>query len=252
MSGLACPSCRSPMETRSFSRKPNGGVDIDICFRCHAMWFDQFESAQLAPGSIIQLFRDIHEHRDEPAREIPATAKCPRCAARLVLTQDIQRTNRITYYRCPSGHGRLTTFFQFLREKNFVRTVTDPEMKALRAQVKQIRCSSCGGPIDLANQVECPYCKAPVSILDPEAVSRTLKELDSQERKAENLDVERLRQMVAVAETAAPDGGRTPWRQPPRETAFWDDSAAKALGAVVLGAGVVDLLSAALEHLIDD
>jgi hypothetical protein len=240
------------MQTKSFARKPNGGVEIDVCFHCHAMWFDQFESAQLAPGSIIQLFRDIHEHRDEPAREIPPDSKCPRCPAKLALTQDIQRTNRITYYRCPSGHGRLTTFFQFLREKNFVRTVTEPEMQALRAQVKQVRCSSCGGPIDLVNQTACPYCKAPVSILDPEAVSRTLKELDSQERKAGNLDVERLRQMVAVAGTASPDGGRTPWRPPPRETGFWDDSAAKTLGAVVLGAGVVDLLSAALEHLIDD
>jgi len=252
VSALACPSCRAPMQTKSFSRKPNGGVEIDICFHCHAMWFDQFESAQLAPGSIIQLFRDIHEHRDEPAREIPPTAKCPRCAARLALTQDIQRTNKITYYRCPSGHGRLTTFFQFLREKSFVRSVTEPEMEALRAQLKQVRCSSCGGPIDLASQMACPYCKAPVSILDPEAVSRTLKELDGQERKAENLDVERLRQMVAAAGSAAPEGGRMPWRAPRQETAPWVESAAAAAGAVVLGGGVVDLLSAALEHLIDD
>jgi hypothetical protein len=239
------------MQAKSFSRKPNGGVEIDICFPCHAMWFDQFESAQLAPASIIQLFRDIHEHRDEPAREISRDSKCPRCAARLALTQDIQRTNRITYYRCPSGHGRLTTFFQIQSEKNFVRSVTQPEMQALRAQVKQVRCSSCGGPIDLANQTACPYCQAPVSILDPEAVSRTLKELDSQQRKAENLDVERLRQMVAVAGTASPDGGRTPWRQPQRETAFWGDSATHAAGAFVLGGAVVDLLSTALEHLID-
>ena len=252
MNAIACPSCQQPMERRSFERNPQGGVEIDICFPCHAMWFDQFESAQLAPASIIQLFRDIHEHRDDPAREIPPNSKCPRCAARLALTQDIQRTNKITYYRCPSGHGRLTTFFQFLREKSFVRTVTEPEMKTLRAQVKQVRCSSCGGPIDLANQTACPYCKAPVSILDPEAVSRTLKELDSQDRKAANLDVERMRRMVAVAGTASPDGGRTPSRPPQPETASWDDSAAATIGAVVLGASVVDLLSAALEHLIDD
>ncbi len=239
------------MERRTFARKLDGGVEIDICFPCHAMWFDQFESAQLAPASIIQLFRDIHEHREDPARPLPDNLKCPRCAARLAFTQDIQRTNKITYYRCSSGHGRLTTFFQFLREKNFVRTVTQPEVVQLRAQVRQIRCSSCGGPVDLQKELACPYCHAPVSILDPEAVSRTLKELDGQERRTQSLDVERLRQKMLVA-ASAPDEIRVSARAPREPAAPWLAAAvAGVAGATVLG-GAVDLIGAALEHLIDD
>ena len=144
------------MESRVFERNTQGGVEIDVCFPCHAMWFDQFESAQLAPGAIVQLFRDINDHRDDPLKPISASARCPRCRVGLALTHDIQRTNRITYYRCPQGHGRLTTFYMFLREKNFIRSLSAPEVTQLRAQVKQVRCSSCGGPIDLERQTECP------------------------------------------------------------------------------------------------
>ncbi|HXN15118.1 MAG TPA: hypothetical protein VN878_01995, partial [Usitatibacter sp.] len=115
------------MRQQSFARKPMGEVVLDLCFTCQAIWFDQYESAQLTPGAILELFRTIHAHRDGPPRPVADTARCVVCRARLKLTQDMERTNHFTYYRCPEGHGRFTTFFQFLREKNFVRSLTLPE-----------------------------------------------------------------------------------------------------------------------------
>jgi hypothetical protein len=176
------------MERRAFARKPLGEVELDLCFACHAIWFDQYESAQLTPGAVIELFGQIHEHHDTPPRPLGDGVRCPSCRGRLKLTQDIQRTNRISYYRCPGGHGRLTTFFQFLREKDFVRSLTAPEITQLRAHVAQVRCSSCGGSVDLGRDPHCSYCRAPISILDAGAVKRTLAGLGAAEQRRKTVD----------------------------------------------------------------
>lgn len=113
---------------------------------------------------------------------------CFGCRAGLQLTHDIQRINRISYYRCPDGHGRFTTFFQFLREKNFVRSLTPGEIDRLKAQVAQVRCSGCGASVDLARDSQCGYCRSAISILDADAVKKTLAELDAQERRRKTVD----------------------------------------------------------------
>ena len=211
---IACPSCAAPMQRQAFTRKPLGELELDLCFACHAIWFDQYESAQLAPGSVIDLFRVIHEHNDQPARPLADSSRCPRCREKLALTHDIQRTNKISYYRCAAGHGRLTTFFQFLREKNFVRTLTAPEVATLKANVKQIRCSGCGAPVNLETESACAYCRAPISILDAEAVRRTLAELSAAQEHARRpdpvavvdglLEGKRFEQRMARIERRAP------------------------------------------------
>jgi hypothetical protein len=178
----ACPSCREAMGRQVFDRKTGGGVALDICFACHAIWFDPFESSQLTPGAVLKLFEEIHEKRDATGRPLAETCRCPVCRHALILTYDMERTNRITYYRCPTGHGRLTTFVQFLCEKNFVRSLSPVEIEKLKAVVKQVRCTSCGAPIDLARDAQCSYCHAPIAILDADAVQRTIAELSDQER----------------------------------------------------------------------
>jgi hypothetical protein len=176
------------MARESLERKPVGEVDLDICFDCHGIWFDQYESARLTPGAVLSLFRMIHEHRDAPRHTVADILRCPACRAKLALTHDIQRTNRIAYYRCPEGHGRFTTFFQFLREKNFVRSLTGAEIDRLKAHVAQVRCSGCGAPVDLGRDSQCTYCRSPISILDAEAVKTTIAELDERERRRKTID----------------------------------------------------------------
>jgi hypothetical protein len=186
--GRPCPSCASPMSRQAFERKPLGQVELELCFDCHGLWFDQYESAQLTPGAVVDLFRTIHEHRDAATRPLADNMRCPACRTRLQLTQDIQRTNRISYYRCPAAHGRFTTFFQFLREKNFVRSLTGAEIERLKVHVSQVRCSNCGAPVDLSRDSECKYCRSPISILDAEAVQKTLAELDQREQQRKTID----------------------------------------------------------------
>src|SRR6185369_36784 len=77
-------------------------------------------------------------------------------------------------YRCTQGHGRLTTFLHFLREKQFVRDLTLVERQKLAAHVRQIKCTSCSGPIDIGQHAACTYCGAAVSVLDKDATQKAL------------------------------------------------------------------------------
>lgn len=219
-------------------RSTVGELDIDLCWDCHAIWFDQFESTALAPKSVIELFRRIHEHRDRPARPLADAMGCPVCSARLVFTQDLLKSNRINYHRCPNGHGRLTTFLQFLREKQFVRTLSATEIERLRASVKQVRCSGCGAPVDLEREPACAYCRSPVSILDPEAVERALAGLSDADRRS----------------AAPPDPGRmseafdaliASHRRPARQGAWTRD-----ISPMQSSAALADLIAEGITHVL--
>ena len=180
------------MTTLALERRPMGSLDVDLCAGCQAIWFDTFESVQLAPGATLALFRAIHEARAETRRPLPAQLPCPRCETLLSLTQDLQHATRFTYYRCRYGHGRLTPFFQFLREKNFIRALDPGELERLKASIKTIRCASCGAPVDIERSTVCGYCRAPIMALDPDAVRRTLAEIDAAERRRTTVDPDRL------------------------------------------------------------
>ena len=134
------------MQRRAFPGRAFGPVPLDLCLDCQAIWFDAYESAQLTPGSVLAIFDLIREAQSRSARPLAQTCACPVCRHALALTHDIERTNHITYYRCPDGHGRLTTFVQFLLEKNFVRALSPAEIYRLRAVVTHVRCTSCGAP----------------------------------------------------------------------------------------------------------
>ncbi|MCC6243597.1 MAG: hypothetical protein IT353_12200 [Gemmatimonadaceae bacterium] len=171
------------MESRHLARHLHGEVVIDVCWSCHAMWFDQFESTQLTPDAVLSLFRQIHEHGTQPPRPLALSLRCPRCTTVLVPTHDIQKHARLHYFRCPDGHGRLITFMEFLREKSFVRPLSLPEIEQLRRSVTQVRCSSCGAAVSVERDAACPYCRAPLSILDAEAVDKALAALSEAEHR---------------------------------------------------------------------
>lgn len=186
------------MTAVELARKPLGALTVDICSACQVVWFDTFESLQLTPGGTLDLFRAIHAAHRDATRPLAPPLSCPRCDTVLALTQDVQHTTRFSYYRCRYGHGRLTPFFQFMREKNFIRPLELRELARLAENVKTIRCSSCGAPVDLATTTTCPYCRSPLMVLDPDAVKRTLAELDAAERRRTAPDVDPDRQGDAI------------------------------------------------------
>jgi hypothetical protein len=163
------------MQAQSLAKHDQSIMQLDLCFACAGIWFDHLESVQLAPAAVIELFKEIYAHRDDAPRPQSTQQSCPRCRGTLVLSFDVSKTGRFSYFRCPHGDGRFTPFFQFLREKQFVRNLTEAELRRVRAQVRQIRCSECGAPIDLEHDSVCKYCRAPVSFLDAEAVEKAVR-----------------------------------------------------------------------------
>jgi len=169
-----------------------GQLTLDFCFPCQVIWFDAHESTQLSPGGVIEVFKAFDQYRATTRNPLPELLDCPRCQSRLALTQDLQRTTHFSYYRCEWGHGRLTPFAQFLLEKNFVRPLSGSEFAALKARVRSVQCSNCGAPIDLQHDTVCPYCRSPLAILDPDAVSKALGELKTAEIQRKTIDIDRL------------------------------------------------------------
>lgn len=176
---MNCPNCSATMDRVAFEGVYGPRIDLDLCYPCHVMWLDRRESVLLSPRGILDLFKLLHEHHEDPRQALGARMRCPRCDRRLSLTQDIGKAGRFVYYDCPADDGRLTPFSEFLKEKQFVRQLTPAERAHLRSEVKQVHCSSCGAPVDLSGGFKCQHCGAPLTVLDPDAVEKTLRKLEA-------------------------------------------------------------------------
>lgn len=152
-------------------------VAIDVCAGCQAFWFDQFESLHLSPGSTLKLMKFIGEHSSAAKPPLTDSLQCPRCESRLLLTHDMQRNMRFNYWRCESDHGRFTGFFEFLKEKNFIRALSPKQIQELRQNIQIVNCSNCGAAIDLASASACSHCRSPISMLDMKQPQELLEQL---------------------------------------------------------------------------
>jgi DNA-directed RNA polymerase subunit RPC12/RpoP len=193
------------MAVHTFEARLGRLVSIDLCLECQFLWFDHGESIQLSPASTLKLFRTIGEHRAGGRRPLPRDVACPRCGGRLGLAHDRQRNTRFQYWRCPAGHGRLTSFFDFLREKDFIRPLSREQVEELRRRVDAVNCSNCGGPVELAFGSACGHCGSPLSMLDLEQAGRLVAQLQEADRTGKPVDptlpleMERARRDVEAA-----------------------------------------------------
>jgi hypothetical protein len=172
------------MEESRFDGHLGRPVALDICHACQSFWFDSRESVALTPGSTLALFRVIGEKLKRPQHKNSELAKCPRCKGRLRRTQDMQRATRFEYLNCPNGHGRLISFFDFLREKDFIRPLTTQQIAELRANVGSVNCANCGGPVDLSKGAACSHCGTPLSMLDMKQAEKLVAQLQKAEVRA--------------------------------------------------------------------
>jgi hypothetical protein len=180
-------------------------VDIDLCEKCQAFWFDGMESLQLAPASVLELFRTIGKDGGSARAALSSRARCPRCDGELTKTFDQQRQSKFEYLRCPWGHGRLTSFFNFLREKDFIRPLSQAQIEELRNNLRTVNCSNCGAPVDLATAASCAHCGSPLSMLDVKQAEKLVAALQAKASRVKAidpalaLDVERAKRDVEIA-----------------------------------------------------
>jgi len=184
---MICPNCRAGMTTLTLTGHYGRSVAVDLCQACQAFWFDGLESLQLEPASVLELFRIVGEAGGGARAPLSDSARCPRCEVRLVRTFDQQRQSKFEYLRCPGGHGRLTSFFNFLREKDFIRPLSAAQIEELRRNLRSSNCSNCGAPVDLAKGAACAHCGSPLSMLDMAQAERLVAALRA---KSEPRDVD--------------------------------------------------------------
>jgi len=172
------------MLQKRLPRQLHGEVELDLCFSCQGIWFDEFESVQITPGGIVELFKLIHAYRDELRQPLPSTLRCPRCGEKLLHGFDVAKHGgQFSYHRCLQKHGRFTGFAQFMIEKGFVRQLTVAEIDELAGKVGIVRCAGCGAPVDIRKDHACCHCRAPISILDPQAVEQALSRYQQAETR---------------------------------------------------------------------
>src|SRR5882724_6600790 len=121
---IQCPGCDTPMLRLTVEAVLGTTIDIDVCSRCRAFWFDPFETIHLTPAATLQLFRLIADLSADAPAHGPIVCRCPKCGARLLPTHDRQRNTPFEYLRCDRGHGRFMHFNEFLKEKDYVRPLT--------------------------------------------------------------------------------------------------------------------------------
>jgi Transcription factor zinc-finger len=174
---MECPGCSTEMTAMTLEGHLGAQVTIDVCATCQAFWFDRLESLQLSAGSTLKLMKFIGEHSSPGKPSLPAVLRCPRCAESLRLAHNMQRNMPFTYWRCGNDEGHFISFFEFLKEKNFIHPLSAEQIKELRQNVQFVNCSNCGASIDLASNSVCPFCHAPISMLDMKQPQRMLDQL---------------------------------------------------------------------------
>jgi hypothetical protein len=189
------------MSQHRFERLLYGEVVLDLCFECQGIWFDDFESAQITPGGIVNLFKLLHEHHDDQRLPLREPLQCPRCKEKLLHGLDVAKHGgQFNYHRCPQKHGRFITFAQFMIEKGFVRQLNPAEIDELSARIGIIRCMGCGAPVDIRKDHACTHCRAAITILDPDAVEQALTRYQTAEVKRTTRDVEALGDAIVMRE----------------------------------------------------
>jgi len=152
-------------------------VTAEVCIACQAFWFDQSKDFQLSPRSTLELMKYIGEHSSPAKPVLRPDLMCPQCGSSLTLAHDVARNVRFVYWNCPNEHGHFIGFFEFLKEKNFIHPLSPQEIQHLRESVHAVNCSSCGATIDLQANSVCPYCHAPITMLDLKAQKQMLAQL---------------------------------------------------------------------------
>jgi Transcription factor zinc-finger len=73
----------------------NGGVvELDICFACQGIWLDPQENLKLSPAAVVELFKRLHQHRDDMRQPMAEKLQCPHCNSGLAQGFDVVRSGR--------------------------------------------------------------------------------------------------------------------------------------------------------------
>jgi hypothetical protein len=193
--GLAtCSNCGQGMRPLALPAHYGRQVEVDVCGRCHLLWFDGLESVHLTGAGILALLRAMQEAQDGLHQRLRGYPTCPRCDARLAWANNQTTHGPTGHHECPRGHGALQSFSLFLAEKGLVRPLYRPELEQLNLRPDVRRpwnCINCGAAVQPQEREACPHCAASLKVLD---LRRLVQSVDRQAGAGGGLAVPPARQ----------------------------------------------------------
>ena len=163
------------------------------------------ETANLARDGLLELFRLIAATEADAERPLSERLQCPRCSGPLDRIHNMSRYGRMIHYRCRKADGHAVTHVQFLAEKGLLRDVTKADL-AQQNRLVAVSCRQCGAPLHALRDCNCPYCGAPVVMLD---IERAVESLAGHDRERQDFDAQKNAERDALIEhLMATLGGR--------------------------------------------
>lgn len=139
---------------------------VDLCPRCHLVWFDAFESMRLSGLGWAALLRAMHAAMAHVPGTLAPTLACVRCQTVLKPVHNLTRFGRTAALECPKGHGHYQGFSLLLAERGLVRPLLPRDRQALDQESRPLCCLNCGAAIGPVRGDACLHCSSPLVVFD--------------------------------------------------------------------------------------
>jgi hypothetical protein len=179
---LSCTECKEPLHKLSLEGHYGNAVLVDVCARCHWVWFDRFESVRLSGLGWVGLFRYMLQVPAATQTQ-SAAPKCVHCTETLKPVRNLTRFGRSAAYECVGGHGQFQGFSMLLAERGLVRPMTAKDHHFLTQNGKELECMNCGSTAKTAlnspantllHTPECQHCNSPYVLFDLPRLNQAL------------------------------------------------------------------------------
>lgn len=149
-------------------------ITLDICERCHQVWFDERESIGLGSAGWARVLEHLlHLPTPLSAPDPKQAYTCPRCEEPLALLHNVSRYGRYRLHACSHCGGHLQQQSWLLAQHGFCRPLRGPDRFALVREGRTLDCLTCGAPI-APQEDACTYCETPPLVLDPQRLAQAL------------------------------------------------------------------------------
>jgi hypothetical protein len=175
-SRLHCTHCGDPMQALVLEGHYGNPQQVDLCARCHLVWFDAFESVRLSGLGWVALLRAMHAAMAHSPGVLAPQLRCVRCSGTLKPVHNLTRFGRSAAHECQRQHGHYQTFCLLLAERGLVRPLAAPDRQALDQESRPLSCLNCGAALGAAGGTiatagttladSCSHCASPLVVFD--------------------------------------------------------------------------------------
>jgi Zn-finger nucleic acid-binding protein len=176
-----CPHCTQTMRAVQTSAHYGKALELDVCERCHLIWFDDTESVRLSGLGLLAVLEQMARVQTIPiTSQLAGSLVCPACKSELKQVANIVRHGRIAHYECPQQHGSLQNFALFLAERGLVRPLLPADLPR-DASSEPLECLNCGAPVPFGAHQECAHCESPLCRIDIDRVAQLIAHSQGQQ-----------------------------------------------------------------------